>query len=364
MARKTSKAARKRATPARKAAATRRARAAGQLPGDPGAFASLHERLAGDPYGLGPYPVLSPKEGALAAWETAWRNIFLSPYSESKVKRLQPQVNAMGADALRAGATIEELQEAQNRAFRAAEIAKQEEFGLRRNPWVGVGVGAGAGMNKRKRKSRKNPLMQMPFWIYANGAIRERFESSEAAHKAAKRESKAWRDVPYFVIDARVPAHSYTMAEYLNGVMQLPQPDYRAEARARRNPMYPPEKVRTVRLSPYRKGAGPTFTLELWDLNESDREGRFLIGYKLAEKQPNQKRSRVLFECKDPACAVHTRDAVDSDDAVRDVLMWLTLKPGDTDASWFENYTPDQMDFAQTDAEALQMLSIERFGER
>ena len=127
--------------------------------------------------------------------------------------------------------------------------------------------------------------------------------------------------------------------------------------------MYPPEKVRTLRLNPYRKGYGPSFTLELWDLNEHDSAGRFAVGYKLTEKQPNQKRSRVLFECKDPACAVFVHSAVDSDETAGSVLGWLTLKPGDTDPDWFAGYTPDQMDFAQTDAEALSYLAMERFGE-
>jgi hypothetical protein len=134
--------------------------------------------------------------------------------------------------------------------------------------------------------------------------------------------------------------------------------------RARRNPTYPAEKVRTVRLSPYRRGAGPTFTLELWDLQTTDSAGRYGVGYKLTEKRPGQKRARTLFECKSPPCAVYAHLAVDSDAMVLDVIRWLTLKPGDTDAEWFANYTKDQLDFANSDAEALQVTAEDRFGAR
>lgn len=143
----------------------------------------------------------------------------------------------------------------------------------------------------------------------------------------------------------------------------------RRKKKAARNPMYAPEKVRTVKLSPYRKGAGPTFTLELWDLNQSDPEGRFAVGYKLIENSGTQggtahNHKRTIFECKEFACSVRMREAVDSDEAVASVLSWLTLRPGDTDADWFANYTPGQMDFANAHAEALAMESINRFGER
>ena len=140
------------------------------------------------------------------------------------------------------------------------------------------------------------------------------------------------------------------------------RPAKRPVKRARANPTY--QKVRTVRLSPYRKGMGPTFTLELYDLNQSDSAGRFAVGYKLTEKRPGQKRSRVLFECKDPVCAVFVHSAVDSDETVENVLTWLTLRPGDTDAEWFESYSRDQLDFANSDAEALQVETMDRFGTR
>ena len=39
-------------------------------------------------------------------------------------------------------------------------------------------------------------------------------------------------------------------------------------------------------------------------------------------------------------------------------LVAFALRPGDTDAEYFANYTPAQLEFAESDAEELQMYSI------
>lgn len=47
-------------------------------------------------------------------------------------------------------------------------------------------------------------------------------------------------------------------------------------------------------------------------------------------------------------------------DAAKDLLGFLTLRPGDTDKEYFADYTPDQMAFALSDAcEELQMYTLE-----
>jgi hypothetical protein len=68
---------------------------------------------------------------------------------------------------------------------------------------------------------------------------------------------------------------------------------------------------------------------------------------------------KVIFEGEDFA----TPGAVDSDDAIRGLMGFLTLKPGDTDKDYFKNYTPTQRRFADQYAEDLQMEVINRFGE-
>jgi hypothetical protein len=55
--------------------------------------------------------------------------------------------------------------------------------------------------------------------------------------------------------------------------------------------------------------------------------------------------------------------AIDSDKAVGSLMGFLTLRPGDTDSEYFESYTPEQMHFAETHAEALACEVMARFGE-
>jgi hypothetical protein len=117
------------------------------------------------------------------------------------------------------------------------------------------------------------------------------------------------------------------------------------------------EKVRTVRFQPYRRGMGPTFTLHLYDVNRWDDAGRCGVGYRLMSNR------KVLFECLNPEGAAYGHHSVDGDDAVKNVMGWLTLKPGDTDEELFASYTPEQLAFCAQHAEALQMAVIDRFGE-
>jgi len=52
--------------------------------------------------------------------------------------------------------------------------------------------------------------------------------------------------------------------------------------------------------------------------------------------------------------------AEDSDDALRALLGFLTLRPGDTDAEYFERYSPAQRAFAESsDCELLAFLYSE-----
>lgn len=120
---------------------------------------------------------------------------------------------------------------------------------------------------------------------------------------------------------------------------------------------YAPEKERTVRFSPYRKGMGPTFTLELYDVNCHDSAGRWGVGYRL------KMGGETVFECLTAKDAVYGHHSVDGDEAVKNVMGWLTLRPGDTDADYFTGYTEPQKRFAEEHAEALHGEVVARFGE-
>lgn len=48
--------------------------------------------------------------------------------------------------------------------------------------------------------------------------------------------------------------------------------------------------------------------------------------------------------------------ADDSDDTIRSLLGFLTLRPGDTDYDYFDGYTPEQIAFRDSDAETVAIL--------
>lgn len=96
------------------------------------------------------------------------------------------------------------------------------------------------------------------------------------------------------------------------------------------------------------------------------RHVKLETGHTLRTWDPCRIGGRTGYELRDPAGAVlfHGADfgpgaatAIDSDEALRGLLGFLTLRPGDTDAEYFAAYTPEQTAFAQSsDCELLQFL--------
>ena len=119
------------------------------------------------------------------------------------------------------------------------------------------------------------------------------------------------------------------------------------------------DKLREVRLRPYQKGCGPTFTLVMWATESEDWRGQPFIGYCL--KQHEGGKTTVVFRGEDfSGSPLH---ADDSDVTVAALLDFLTLRPGDTDDEWFDRYTPEQLEWCQLHGEALSCASMCRFGE-
>jgi hypothetical protein len=119
------------------------------------------------------------------------------------------------------------------------------------------------------------------------------------------------------------------------------------------------DKLRTVHLSPYRKGAGPTFTLTTFDTGDPGN-GHYRLAYRLTMREAGV--TTVLFEGNDFGCSpLH---AIDSDDTIAALMSFLTLRPGDTDADYFDSYTDVQRAYCDQHAEALAWTVLERFGER
>lgn len=113
--------------------------------------------------------------------------------------------------------------------------------------------------------------------------------------------------------------------------------------------------LRRIYLRPYLKGIGPTFTLTTYDAGT--RNGRNRVAYRL--QQSNVK--LPVFEGADFGCSpLH---AIDSNDTVKGILAFLTLRIGDTDREYFASYTEAQYAFASEHAESLAAHVFTRFGE-
>lgn len=125
--------------------------------------------------------------------------------------------------------------------------------------------------------------------------------------------------------------------------------------------MYDPIPLRTVILRPFGK-EGPSYTLRTWDSGKRDWRGQTKIGYLFTRRAKVGRKTIVtpLFGGDDfTGSPMH---ADDSDETMKALLIFLTLKPGDTDREYFKDYTPEQMDFAQGEAEAVMMEVYNRFG--
>lgn len=81
--------------------------------------------------------------------------------------------------------------------------------------------------------------------------------------------------------------------------------------------------------------------LRTWDTSRT-RNGRTCIAYELRD------RAGCLLFAGDDFCPSPLH-ADDSDATLRGLLGFLTLRPGDTDAEYFANYTPAQLAFARSD---------------
>lgn len=130
--------------------------------------------------------------------------------------------------------------------------------------------------------------------------------------------------------------------------------------------------LRVCIFRPYRRGLGPSFRLTLWATGRIDSRGQSVIGYRLTMHHLRlcspldgtvwQKAStETIFEGEDFAGSPMHGD--DSDDTVRALMSFLTLRPGDTDADYFASDTEAQRAYRTHHAESLAMAVYSRFGE-
>lgn len=70
-----------------------------------------------------------------------------------------------------------------------------------------------------------------------------------------------------------------------------------------------------------------------------------------------------IFRVGELYCAVNRWTAIDSDAAKSLVLSLVAMKPGDTDADYFEGYSDAQKRWAQAFGDEITMVRYDRYGE-
>lgn len=99
---------------------------------------------------------------------------------------------------------------------------------------------------------------------------------------------------------------------------------------------------------------GTGYRLTVWELAGSPHmsTGQERLAYEFRNRA-----GEVLFAGDDFGCS--PQDAIDSDDMLRGLLGFLTLRPGATDDDYFADYTDAQRAFAEGDAEELSMWALD-----
>lgn len=93
---------------------------------------------------------------------------------------------------------------------------------------------------------------------------------------------------------------------------------------------------------------GP-YTLHLWDTGRTKpHNGASILAYKFWHD------GALIFEGSD--FAPSPLHAIDSDAAMYALLGFLALRPGETDATYFASYTPEQLAFVSAHADDLSLL--------
>lgn len=109
-------------------------------------------------------------------------------------------------------------------------------------------------------------------------------------------------------------------------------------------PLTPDTVLRDVQVLDHR--------LTLWETGDRDRMGRSYLAYRLTTPE-----GEAIFEGDDYRVGFTT--CIDSDAAVRGILNFLTLSPGDVDEDYFRGYTQRQVEWRDEHAETLSMYALD-----
>lgn len=108
----------------------------------------------------------------------------------------------------------------------------------------------------------------------------------------------------------------------------------------------------------------------LFSLRIRTSEGMVIVdAFEGEHQQPNHTKINVvvklnrktIFKFGDTWCGIPSHHSIDGVYAKESVLHLIAIKPGDTDPSYFEGYTEEQLDFADSLGEQLFMAAQDRY---
>lgn len=95
----------------------------------------------------------------------------------------------------------------------------------------------------------------------------------------------------------------------------------------------------------------PVCHLIVSDKDKTDRNRKAILGYRFGVGWLLDRNKHTVFAGEDFHCSpLH---ATDSDETMKAIMDFVTLKPGDTDDDYFKDYTQEQLDFVEQYADAL-----------
>lgn len=98
---------------------------------------------------------------------------------------------------------------------------------------------------------------------------------------------------------------------------------------------------------------GRKWQLKVYDPHVFSGRSQTTLGYEFISPE-----GKILFAGHDFGCS--PMNAIDSDECLRSLLGFLTLKPGDTESDYFADYTAEQLEFAESyECEALSLYAMD-----
>jgi len=117
------------------------------------------------------------------------------------------------------------------------------------------------------------------------------------------------------------------------------------------------EMIRRVVCQPL---TGSKIEIRMYDTGRRDSRGMTRIEVEADRLDLNSGERKVLFSGSDLYMSPGMGTCDDSDAMVKCAVSMVAMRPGDTDSDWFDNYSPDQLEWSRSyECEALQESALD-----